>query len=444
MNMPDAVWAFLHRQNLPFQLPEQGESRAVRVRTVLLQDRQGPLLALHDAARVLDITILRQTLRRDLEPAGAGLVGQLFKGCDPGALPALPQLYGLPAVVDSGLFTDSPLELPVGSAEDAIRVEGAVFRSLLGSAHYHGFAHDPPPEEEQPDPQTYAAAAATRLRERIRHIRELPAMPEISHRILQLRINPRARASDLAVLVEADPSLAAQVIRRATSSLYGYRGRIDSVRDAIVRVLGFDQVMRLAMGIAIHKSFRVPQGGQQGLHVLWRNSMLCSALVSSLVKALPRDRRPTPGLASLAGLFHNFGRLLLGHSFPSDFALLNRFLAVNEHLPLYAVERYVVGVEDPHLGAWLMQAWNLPEEVITAVRWHHRPAYRGIHCKYAGLVCVANRLLKRRGIGEASQSALPEAVLQDLGLGEAAALRVLEDTLATMEGLDRISRPPGP
>lgn len=54
-------------------------------------------------------------------------------------------------------------------------------------------------------------------------------------------------------MVETDPALAAQVVSWAASPYYASPGKIRSVEDAIVRVLGFDLVINLALGLALGK-----------------------------------------------------------------------------------------------------------------------------------------------------------------------------------------------
>lgn len=60
-------------------------------------------------------------------------------------------------------------------------------------------------------------------------------------------------------MVETDPALAAQVVSWAASPYYASPGKIRSVEDAIVRVLGFDLVINLALGLALGKTLSLPK-----------------------------------------------------------------------------------------------------------------------------------------------------------------------------------------
>ncbi|HKK13799.1 MAG TPA: HDOD domain-containing protein [Gammaproteobacteria bacterium] len=287
------------------------------------------------------------------------------------------------------------------------------------------------------------------IQRRLEQIYELPAMPDMAQRLLMLRNDPNASAADLGRLVELDPSLAAQVVHYATSPFFGYRGKVESIRDAVSRVLGFDMVVNMALGLATSRSFRNPPDGPLGLNAFWRHSVYTAVLVQSLAAGMPRDSRPKPGMAYLAGLLHNFGFLLLGHLFPPEFQLLNKLVAANPDTPVMELEKRVLGMGQAQdclgmghaqVGAWLMAHWGMPGEITVSLREHHNPEYDGEHAVYARLVQVADHLLKRYGIGDAPHGELPEPVMARLGLSEAQALEITTKLLESAPSLDAMAR----
>jgi HD-like signal output (HDOD) protein len=281
---------------------------------------------------------------------------------------------------------------------------------------------------------------AGEARRRIEQIYELPPMPDMARRVLELRGNPDASITDLASIVEHDPSLAAQVVRYAASPFYAYRGNITSIHDAITRVLGYDMVLNMALGLATGKSFHNPCDGPLGLHAFWRHAVYTATLVQALAKRMPPASRPPPGMVYLAGLLHNFGFLLLGHLFPPEFKLLNKLVAANPESPVTTLEKCVLGMgqaqdllEMGHaqIGAWLMQSWHMPEEIVVTLLEHHNPAYASDHAIYPHLVMVADHVLKGREIGDAPDALLPPLSLEVIGLDEDA---VVETATQLFEG----------
>lgn len=290
---------------------------------------------------------------------------------------------------------------------------------------------------------------AGEIRRRIEQVYELPPMPEMARQVLQLRNNPDASIADLAAIVELDPSLSAQVVRYAASPFYAYRGRIDSIHDAITRVLGFDMVMNMALGLATGKSFRNPCEGPLGLHAFWRHAVYSATLVQALAKRMPPSQRPQPGMVYLAGLLHNFGFLLLGHLFPPEFKLLNKLVAAHPESPVTALEKCVLGMgqaqnllEMGHarIGSWLMQSWQMPTEIIITLQEHHNPAYAGDHAVYPHLVMIADHVLKGRDIGDAPDAELPPMSLDVAGLSADTVLEVVDQLFENCGALDSMAR----
>lgn len=289
---------------------------------------------------------------------------------------------------------------------------------------------------------------AGEIRRRIEQVYELPPMPEMARRILQLRNNPDASVAELASIVELDPSLAAQVVRYAASPFYAYRGRISSIHDAITRVLGFDMVMNMALGLATGKSFHNPCDGPLGLGAFWKHAIYTATLVQALAKRMPPKARPQPGLAYLAGLLHNFGFLLLGHLFPPEFKLLNKLVAAHPESPVTTLEKCVLGMgqaqnflEMGHaqIGTWLMQSWQMPEEIIVTLREHHNPEYAGDHALFPHLVMVADHVLKGRDIGDAPDDQLPPTSLDRLELSEDTVRETAEQLFLDCTALDMMA-----
>ncbi len=278
------------------------------------------------------------------------------------------------------------------------------------------------------------------IRARIEHLDRLPPMPEMTQKIIQLSADPDASVKDLVKIVQLDPSLAAQIMRYASSPFFSYRGKVDSLDTAITRVLGFNTVLNLALGATAAKPFRIPRNVPLGLDAFWQHAVFSAALVQALSSIVPREIRPPAGLAYLAGMLHNFGHLLLGHLFKKEFLILNKFIANEPDKPIETLELEVLGTDHGSVGAWLLEAWRLPEEIVVAAREHHNEGYEGPHAIYAQLVLIADRLLKSHGIGDAPTTMLPPQVLESLEIGEYQAVTVTERILEGCEGLEAMAR----
>lgn len=277
------------------------------------------------------------------------------------------------------------------------------------------------------------------IRNRIKRLEKLPPMPEMTQKILRLSAKPDADVMELVEVVELDPSLASQVMRYAGSPFFSYQGKVESVHTAITRVLGFNTVMNLALGATAARPFKIARNVPLGLDAFWRHAVYSAALVQALSSAVPKEIRPPAGIAYLAGLLHNFGHLLLGHLFKQEFLILNKFVSKYPDKPIDLIEHRVLGTDHGVIGAWLMEAWQLPEEIVVAVREHHNENYQEVHAVYPQLVFLADRLLKGYNIGDAVDAQIPPALLDLLGIGEYQAMTITGRIMDGCEGLDHMA-----
>lgn len=264
------------------------------------------------------------------------------------------------------------------------------------------------------------------MREAIGRIQTLPPLPGVALRITQLAADPLADAAKLAGIIEQDPLLTAQVIRWACSPLYGYRGKITSVQDAITRVLGFDFVFNLALGLAALAPLKAPKDGPVGTRLFWIQALASTKLMPLLANQMPVEHRLAPADLFLAGLMHNIGFPLLGNQFPEEFNYLNKLILANPTLTIFNLEKFAFGVDHTMLGAWLMTAWSMPKPVIDIVYHHHNPYYRGENHQLNLLTFLSDGLLGRLGIGDAQQQTCPDEFFNQLGLPVGASQEALD------------------
>jgi hypothetical protein len=156
---------------------------------------------------------------------------------------------------------------------------------------------DPPqprPPRRRPEEITQAVQAFTarRIQKRLEETIEIPPLADTAQKIIKLRVDPNATIDDITGVVETDPALAAQVVSWAASPYYASPGKIRSVEDAIVRVLGFDLVINLALGLALGKTLSLPKDHPQQATPYWQQSIYTAAVIEGLTRAMPR---PAPG-----------------------------------------------------------------------------------------------------------------------------------------------------
>lgn len=460
MPVPLSVQSFLQQQNIAYAVSAVPSDETQRLRwydqylrdmsaakAIILQDAEGSVLVLHAADALLDLKAVNRHLSRDLKAASNTHVRDFLQAQGAERLPALPQLGGMFTLVDRALVGRQQVWLDAGCGEHLLQLTDAQFQQMINSAEVCDLAI-PFADLEKPISRDQDAAdilgavrnfTQLRVKQRLEETLELPPLSDTAQRIIKLRANPNADISDLAQIVETDPSLAAQVVSWAASPYYSAPGKIRSIHDAIVRVLGFDMVLNLALGLSLGRSLTIPRDGSHGIYPYWQQAVYMAAAIEALVTIIPRDQRPSFGMSYLCGLLHNFGYLILAEVFPPYFQTFCDMQDANPHVSDQVIERFLLGITRDQLAGSLMTLWNMPEEVAQGVRHQSDVNYRGSHFPYANLILVAKRLLQSHDIGRGPKLEIPDAVYASLHLDRDKAEATVANMLESSEELRLIA-----
>jgi HD-like signal output (HDOD) protein/prolyl-tRNA editing enzyme YbaK/EbsC (Cys-tRNA(Pro) deacylase) len=375
-----------------------GQSLSMVITGTVLIDSKGALMITHRLNGEVDLAAVYRLTGRQMQVLTERQVVRLFDDCDSGFLPPLGAAYDLPMLADSQMDDLPQAIFTSGSNGRLLVLEGRGLRLALAGAR-----KGPLVKELALDVSTNQLTL-DQIAARLQKLYRLPPMPALAFRILELTAKPEATAKQLAEVIELDPSMTAQLLRYARSALFGYRGQINSVQDAVARVLGFERVAHVAMGIAAVKSFDVPREGPLGVDQFWRHSLYCAFLSASLARRCGAES----GMAYMCGLLHNFGLLLIGHLFPAEYARLSELRDAEPDASMQQLEQEIFGGADQAMmavghgtiGGVLHRLWNLPGPVIKAAAMHQCGEYSGEHQLYVNAVILANALLKDIGIGD--------------------------------------------
>lgn len=414
------------------------------VRMVPLEDVDGKFQVICRKDDLLDVTQLNKQLGRDFRAFSLRESQHLTRQLKVQILPALPSLTGWPSLVDPAVDGLGEVSLCWRSQGPVIDVAGAAYRELTRDIRRFTAAtpqssidvnlSEPERDREQVH-DAIKRLTNLRIQQRLEDTLELPPLPETAQRIIHLRVNPNAVMSDLVDVVESDPSLAAQVVSWASSSFYAAAGQVRSVHDAVSRVLGFEMVMNLAMGLSLGRALKAPEDEPDGYIGYWQQAIWQAQSAGILSAMMRRGERPSFGLAYLSGLLHNFGYLVLNQVFPPHFRLVCRNLEANSDLDSSVIEQHLLGVTREQLGAQLMENWGMPDEVVTAIRQQKNPDYSGSNAVYAKLLWLGRQLLIERGVKLGSAVPVSDSMYQSLGLDPEA---VAEQFDEMMENRDSI------
>jgi len=213
---------------------------------------------------------------------------------------------------------------------------------------------------------------AVDLKQAITKLDSLPTMPVIAQKLLALDLNTDEGEATLLTLIGLDGLISAKVIGLANTSQFGSQSKVSSVSDAALR-LGLTRVKSVAIGIATMSTLTKHPEGQIKADDLWLNSMGIAFAMGAIAKAMPARMRPKDDQLFLAGLLHDIGYMALANLNIKASDELYTQLQIQADRPILEIEHELLGMTHCDIGAQLGHHWDLPEETIAVIRYHHTP-----------------------------------------------------------------------
>lgn len=188
---------------------------------------------------------------------------------------------------------------------------------------------------------------------------DVPAQPESLVKLSLLLADESINLQAVSALISSDMALAAAVLKAVNSSMYGLRGRVQSVQQAITH-LGTSEVASVTFEMGLRAVF--PHAPE--LDPVWERASVRGLLMGRIGRALAVD----PWAAHSAGLFEECGKAVLFRHSPAIYRELLAKAGNDEDL--LALEHTAFGVSHDALGAALCESWGLAAPAVASVRYH--------------------------------------------------------------------------
>ena len=138
---------------------------------------------------------------------------------------------------------------------------------------------------------------------------DLPAQPQSLVKLGALLNVEDVNLNEVGALIESDMSFAAAVMKAVNSPLYGLKGRVQSVQQAVT-YLGVREISAIAYETGLQAAFpQVPQ-----LVAVWERASIRGLLMGRLAQALSMEAWS----AHTAGLFEECGKAVLYRHAPDQ------------------------------------------------------------------------------------------------------------------------------
>jgi len=239
------------------------------------------------------------------------------------------------------------------------------------------------------------APVTEKLRSIIMTTRDLPAMPQVAAKVLELSSDPDTSAQKLQQVIADDQAMTARILKIANSAMYSCSRRIKTLTEAIV-MLGFNAIRSLVVTSAARNLYNT-HSSRTGLkeRLLWEHSIGAAFASRALAEKV------APGFteeAFLAGLLHDIGKLVLNQKAPREFDEIVQ-IVYNENQPFFSVELGILGFDHAQVGALLINKWKLAPVLEEVILHHHEPLDAEAESPLHRLLALGNAMCHKMGIG---------------------------------------------
>ena len=258
-------------------------------------------------------------------------------------------------------------------------------------------------------------------------IEKLDPLPITAQKLIKALDDENAGPAQYAQYVEFDPAVTASVLRVANSAAYGGWNRVDTVRDAVVR-LGGAKLLDIVLGDYLKRiKIKAP------MYDLAEDDLWLHSAAASLATKALRQERPKadiPEIATVAALVHDIGKLVMARFLKADARQILR-LRDARGMSFVEAEREMFNCDHAEVGGAMATRWGFPAEVVDAITYHHQVPIAS-PTPTIDAVVIANLAAKTIGTGlgaEGMDLRLDEQVHRRLGLDFAGFSRVCMQTV---------------
>lgn len=195
-------------------------------------------------------------------------------------------------------------------------------------------------------------------------VREVPTPPTGVILVIRAANDPRISLSDIARLIEREPSLTVNLLRLANSPAFTTGREVKSVGQATV-LLGARVIRNIAVAHAVSALRRTVDIGSFDTSTFWEDSLRRACAASLIAR---HTGYPDASEAFTVGLIQDLGVLVIAMQGHGDRLQSMRMAPSHERR---RVEVELCGYDHADHFVALARAWGLPRDLIEAVAFHH-------------------------------------------------------------------------
>ena len=202
-------------------------------------------------------------------------------------------------------------------------------------------------------------------------VSSVPLLSSSASQLLQITAQPDHDLIEVINLVKTDANLTARVLKIVNSAAFALLNKVTSI-DRAVSYLGERIIVSIALGDCAGKLMEKELAGysaQRGS--LWKHDLRAAIAAREVVVQSGADI--SPELAFTAGLLHDIGKALISDFLAGTAPDAVSMITAEDSYDYLDAEEQLVGFNHTQAGFELAKSWELPDELVAAIRYHHDP-----------------------------------------------------------------------
>jgi putative nucleotidyltransferase with HDIG domain len=208
------------------------------------------------------------------------------------------------------------------------------------------------------------------LKKVVSKIDSLPSVPSLYLELVEELKSEDASIDRIGDIISKDMGLTAKILKLVNSSYFGLRQHISNPAKA-VSLLGIDLIKAIVLTAGTLEKFQHLKFPGFSIEQMWEHAMR-SAAFAKIIASDAELKRKEIDTAFMAALLHDIGKLLIATHMPSQFIEILA-LVRQQARTMSDAEMDIIGTDHAAVGAYLLGLWGLPDQIIDAAAFHHKP-----------------------------------------------------------------------
>lgn len=198
---------------------------------------------------------------------------------------------------------------------------------------------------------------------------EIDNIPKFPDNILELEKmirDPEIHFADIAQVIMRDPGMTADLLKIVNSVQFMLPNKVSNINQAVA-LIGKKGLRDLLYSYGAQKIMNDKYNGMQSF---WIHSTKTAFYSYFMARTLRLNNIVED--VYVAGILHDIGKIIINYFTPGLMDKLKNFCA-EKGVSISFLEDWSIGISHAKLGAMVARKWLVPENIASAVEFHHTP-----------------------------------------------------------------------